>query len=552
MPVADSLTRQPVQAVFPAGIETGGYELEMFAVFRNETVHKLGGAFNRDFWAVDVPRAAQAYPALWHASLALAAVQQRVESLVDDDDDDDDDHDHDHDHDATINEPALAIPRQHYVFALAQFNKSIACMADRLRRADPLTYADKEMVMLTNVLYIGICNILGDLKQAIVHLKNTIDLIGEFRFGEDMTAHKSPRGILRYPELLAVLAYIDGQSGDFDEVPDRFEREYVISVPSYDSFSSMTEVYLGFLVIMYDGLKPLNYTDSCTYQARISILSGKLEEYRVRLADYESRLLQTGLPKADARCIAEIRLFLRYFDVYFGTWACTTRAGYIKAERQFEVLLDDIQQVLQGRQREAEEERHRRGPEPQQEEEAPPAPSLRARVREFSFCVSPGALLHEIARVAYTAPVRFRTQALMKRFPFKEGVLDSGFLAARHEAFTHFMLRAPQRTLPAQRRGSPALRWYADTASGPDGPFDGCRGCECIEGLFVCRDHRVQYFLLEDINGEQYVRLQSRYDRRYGLEGEVFDQAEAIVVSCLVIFAIFEAEAYISKLNLLR
>ncbi|KAJ3494067.1 hypothetical protein NLG97_g4318 [Lecanicillium saksenae] len=503
LPMAGGLIREPVTSPFPSRLETSGYELEMFSVFRNETVHSLG-TFNRDFWATSVPRAAQAYPSLWHACLALAAVQQRVKAPIDEDRPED---------------ASLAISQRHYVFALDQFNRSIACMADRLKKAEPLTYADKQIVLFTNVIYVGLCNILGDTKQAISHLKNITDLIGQFRFGEDTDTKSSSRGILPYPELLAVLAFMDGQSGDFDEIADRFEREFVVSVPSYESFSSVTEAYLAFLVIMFDGLKPLNYADHCTPLGRISLLTGKLEDYKVRLAEFEYRELHKGISKADLKCIAELRLYIRYFDAYFSTWSNTTRTGWIKAEFQFEQLLDDIQQVLLERRQETKMNFKSQNLESRDEL----LPALRTRAQSFAFCLTPSTLLHEILRVAFTPRARFKAQELMKRYPYQEGALDSDFLVGRYEAFTHFMLRARERTLPAQRHGCPTRRTYSDTAMDPDGPFNGSQDCECLEGAFICRDHRVQYFLIEVINGEEFLRVQSQYDRRYGLEGEVFE-----------------------------
>lgn len=513
LPVASRIIRQPAPAAYPAETETSMYELEMFAVFRSETVYRLG-TFNRDFWATDVPRAAQAYPALWHASLALAAVQQRITVPVDEG--------------GPEEGTALAISGRHYVFALNQFNKSIACVAERLKQATPLTYADQEMVLLTNVLYVAICNILGDIKQAISHVKNVTELIGQFRFGEGVNAQKHSGGMLRYPEFLALLAYIDGQSGDFDEITERFDREYVISVPSYDSFSTMTEAYLAFLVIMYDGLKPINYADHYTYEARISILTGKVEDYKIRLADYEYRKLKLGLSKADIKCIAELRLYLRYFDVYYGTWSTPSRSAFIRSEYQFEELLEDILKAQQERRQDTGQHAMNQKPGQQQEDARS---AVHTHVHAYSFCVSPAVMLHEILRVAFTSRVRFKTQALMKKYPFKEGALDSEFLVGRYEAFTHFMLRGRERTLPAQRQGKPTKRWHSDTAMGPDGPFNGLQDCECIEGVYICRDHRVQYFWLDTINGEDYLRVQSRYERRYGLEGEVFEYLAADDIS---------------------
>lgn len=500
----------------------------MFAVFRNDTVRRLG-TFNLDFWATDVPRAAQAYPALWHASLAMAAMQERVKAgaahLLSG---------------TEMSESALATSRHHYVFALDQFNKSIAHLSRRLAdgQRTPLTYADKEMVMLTNVLYVGICNSFGNIAQTLSHIKNTIDLIGRWRFGEECTAasaaglKRTPRGgMLRYNELLAVLAFIDGQSGDFDECIDRFQRDYAIAIPDIEVFSTMTDAYLSFLILVYDSLKPINYADTHTPRGRIQALQAMLESYKRRLSDYEQRRLSgAGLSKGDASAIWEIRLYLRYFDILFAhRLGATTRAAFIQGEAMFDTLLDDVDTVLSTRapykfhfgdytNDQPLPGQHRR----QQLQQLSAA--SRTKVHAFAFCPTPCGMIVDIARSSYTPRIRLKTQALMRKYRFKEGCRDREYTIARNEAFLQFMMRGPQRTLPMQRRGFPAQRQHPDTAMGADGrPFDGTQGCECLEGVYICRDHRVVIFELEMMDGEQYMRVRSPYEVRYGFAGELFE-----------------------------
>lgn len=501
----------PVQPVFPPGVETGGCEVAMFIIFATETVNRVSCTFNREFWVTDVPRAAHDYPPLWHACLALASLQQRSKSRIECGND-------------APSVFSLAKARDYYVFALDQFNKSIACLAACLRKGAAMTHEDKELVMLTNVVYIGICNVIGDTMQTLSHIKNTIELISHLHFGMDENNQPVTRslGPLRYTELLAVLAYIDGQSGDFDEVEDRFERDYVLQIPEHETFSTMTEAYLGFLVIMYDGLKPLNYADLFTSRERIAVLKDRMDEYKVRLTEYEQRRLRTGLAKDEAMAIAEIRLYLRYFEIYFLVWSNSTRAGWMESEFLFEEFLDDVDALMATRM----PYNRFNGMIPTEEhadDEVPEA--MRTRVHSFSFCVTPASMLHEVARVAWTPRVRFKAQALMKKYPFKEGCLDSDYLIARYDGFTHFMLRGPERTLSRQRQGCPAHRSMEDTAMTPEGPFDGCKGCECLNGEYICRDHRVHTFTVETIEGDQYFRVRSLYDERYGLDGEVFHYA---------------------------
>lgn len=70
------LLQQPHSSLYPDGISPNRLEIDLFGLFRTETVHSICGMLNKSFWSIDVPRAAQTYPALWQASLALAAIYE--------------------------------------------------------------------------------------------------------------------------------------------------------------------------------------------------------------------------------------------------------------------------------------------------------------------------------------------------------------------------------------------------------------------------------------------------------------------------------------------
>lgn len=57
---------------------------------------------------------------------------------------------------------------------------------------------------------------------------------------------------------------------------------------------------------------------------------------------------------------------------------------------------------------------------------------------------------------------------------------------------------------------------------GLNGPFDGFRECECVEGLWVCKDHVVYSFEVETIEGREYMRPRGLYEMRHELEGELY------------------------------
>lgn len=72
---AAALGHQPSQRLWPLDVSPSVEGREMFHFFRSEGVNQVVGYFDASFWTVDVLRAAQVYPAIWHAMLAMAAMQ---------------------------------------------------------------------------------------------------------------------------------------------------------------------------------------------------------------------------------------------------------------------------------------------------------------------------------------------------------------------------------------------------------------------------------------------------------------------------------------------
>ncbi|KAK2593207.1 tRNA-His guanylyltransferase [Conoideocrella luteorostrata] len=143
-------------------------EEQMFHLLCTEAAVKVAGAFDQDFWSVDVPRATQTYPAIWHASVSLAAVYKRVQ-----------------------NKDQTPESQQLYNFSLTQYNKSIQQLVFIDPQQAELSYQDQETLLLASILFTSICILQEDQETARVHIDSGIQLFNKWRFWEHSA--KSPK-----------------------------------------------------------------------------------------------------------------------------------------------------------------------------------------------------------------------------------------------------------------------------------------------------------------------------------------------------------------------
>lgn len=211
----------------PIYSQASDQERSVFYNFRTETVVRLSGVFNRDFWVSGLPMAAQAHPAIWHASLAIGSMQIYRDSLQ---------------------RVADMDPQSDmYEFALTHFNRAIATIvpmmqqqprrgsfshasqtanahaqAQTARAQTQAAYAqaanihaahayaahahaqaqaahaqaqaahacaaqatgDIDVVLLASVLFIAINNLLGDKDKASQHARSAMNLFQQWDFAE--------------------------------------------------------------------------------------------------------------------------------------------------------------------------------------------------------------------------------------------------------------------------------------------------------------------------------------------------------------------------------
>lgn len=141
-------------------------ERAIFFNFHTETVVRLSGVFNRDFWVSGLPSAAQTHPAIWHAGLAIGAMQIYRDSV----------------------QGVAAIDPQSdmYEFALTHFNRAISTIVPMMQPGSlaPKAVGDIDVVLLASVLFIAINNLLGDKEKSAQHAKSALALFQQWDFAE--------------------------------------------------------------------------------------------------------------------------------------------------------------------------------------------------------------------------------------------------------------------------------------------------------------------------------------------------------------------------------
>lgn len=156
------LVRQMMTALVPFYDQGTTRERSTFHLFHTQTIDAISGAFDHDFWNVILTRSMKSYKAVWHATLAVAALYER--SRIRDGTD-----------------IAEHFKKDFYNNALLQYSKSIQQLGIIMSRKK-LVYSDKEAILICNSLYIAICNLQGDTRSAYVHVYNGVRLFHFWKF----------------------------------------------------------------------------------------------------------------------------------------------------------------------------------------------------------------------------------------------------------------------------------------------------------------------------------------------------------------------------------
>lgn len=487
-PAPSLLVPQPCTAIFPNCSPPNNIELALFGIFCRSTVKLTSGPFNQSFWEVDVPRAAAAYPAMWHACIASAAIRLSITAET-----------------ATSGDrlqPSHPCPNsQYYILALHHFNKSVRGLAQVIaERGRHLSYADQEMAIMTNVLYVGITILLKDSRQMVSHFNNLLRLLESVRFGE----RRPPpdQVIMPHDTLFYQVLSLDGSIGGSEDVKSRFDRPWVVSTRSYKSFENMTQAYIAFLPILNPCLgEGLNLTPA---EMAVYIPPNMNAEYKAKvmrfkrqLEDLRSSTMQTFTKAEDeAAEIMTQLLELSFIDLKSGEF--DSREQLLRYHKKaYEPILDRIEYRLS-------------------QPSSGSSQDVYSHGVPFQYSPSYGCLLEFIASCAEFIPLRLCALDVMRKWPYNAAGSKSDDTIFFYEAVTKHGVTGAARTRACQLAGNPVIeRWQNGGLQ--DREFDGTKECECLADMYICRDHKRVEAVLQNTSEPRYIDIRSRYERRYDI-----------------------------------
>lgn len=161
-----NVQRQPTIPTWPIGVHYSREAVELFDYFRTNLVAQFAGSFDENFWTKSILQATALHPAVWHACNALAAVSRSYKLISD----------AKHMSKTGRRDPDTAI-------AIRQYSLSVRCLVQIVSKSD-LSLTDKEILLVTNMLFIILCRLRADMKEAYVHLYNGLKLFSQWGFAE--------------------------------------------------------------------------------------------------------------------------------------------------------------------------------------------------------------------------------------------------------------------------------------------------------------------------------------------------------------------------------
>ncbi|KAJ6788112.1 hypothetical protein PWT90_10869 [Aphanocladium album] len=184
------LLDQPAHASGPIYGGSSRAEKDAFFRFYNLTVKQVAGKTDTTFWKINLPQLSQAQPVLWHASLALSAMQLR-ETIPD--------------------KSALAhqTRQDHFKFALSQYSKSISQLVKLSGKTD-MTGQDQEAVLTACIVLSCFCLMQLENRDALIHSLYGLKLTRQWNFAKRATNPKlseSARSTADY--LTAMMKYFE-------------------------------------------------------------------------------------------------------------------------------------------------------------------------------------------------------------------------------------------------------------------------------------------------------------------------------------------------------
>lgn len=437
----------------------------MFNMLCGQTIKQVAGGFDHSFWSVDVLLATQVYPAIWHASLALAATHTRmkVASLPD-------------------SEATRVSKRKFHAFALREYNLAIQHLLAIAHKSNPLP-EDQETLLLSSLLFTGLSSLLGNMNEAIDHASNGLRVFYQWRYWERQPVSLPRQNCLIKPKSL-ISAYTDleiqfANRLDYVKRPP-WRGEGILPKPSEVPFASFTDAFFEFQPMLAGYVSEL----------KTNLILGRYEQamaaalaYRRAFAVWRAKFRQfKEVSKPQAAADKRAELFLTMFSTAFSIAhhldpgrsvadSAENRAAYYHvveiAEKLFKMKKEtsDPQEFI---------------------------------LPQFSFTTTFCEVLGCVGVVCKDRPLRRRVISLLKKWPQRDGMWDSRMIAGTIEAI---MTLEESMAEEMADDGSPT-------------------GCGCVAGTHICGEHRVCWHQVEfKASGKAKILMMTNEDVKYGRYG---------------------------------
>lgn len=440
-PPISLLTSQPCHPVSPPGMEPSESERNMFDLLCKTTVKHVSSVFDQSFWSLNMLRATQVYPAVWHACLAFAAVHMIYT--------------------APQHNTTLVKTQNLHTFALRQYNSSIRYII-RLNPEIIPTQEEQEMVLLVCMLFAGLSCLQSDICQSIVHSSNGIALFYRWKYwDQDTRPYRRHNCFLPGSSVAALITQFDAQFRnrarvDFPLKGINLHSAHTQTDSTLEAFTSAEEAFSDLQPLLTGMIEIMQHSGHCSNARRTLPPRDERYFYHQRFVAWRTKfdrlLLQSQKPQlSDSGTILLLECLSMAMGICLRVNFDASETAFDDFRSIFEQIVTLMEQLFK-------------------EESRIPAGTT-SRFCGLSFSLSICGLLSLVAINCRDGKVRRTAIALLRQFPQRGSTYNSEISVQICEAI-----------MKVEEDGHCR---------------NGSEKCKCVSGTFICCDHRVSLWTLE-------------------------------------------------------
>lgn len=420
---------------------------------------EISGGVKSDFWTKNLLQATYVYPAIWHAALALSAMYQRANSIL------------------NAEDPHFA--EDYSTFALKQYTTSIGfiiAMKEHSRVSGP----EQEMLLTASALYTGICLLRADFTQARTHAINAAKLSMQWRFLEEDLEHKSKEGVIGRANTRQLLRDVYYSFDTINSIPDEISAHFVAPIwHMTDPFASLNDAYYAYLNIHSGWTKIKDWEPEHIGTREASPPPGQMQKRQHALNIWAIRFnaylnLGTHTPE-DSFIIELLRLFHLFEDTFDILMIHRTPEIWVRNAHRWERIVKTAERLLEEDKKREDLRKSKRG--------------------FFYYTLSVQQVLRMTGFICRDGGIRRHVIKLLQQWRHCDGLWDNELSWKLVEA----KMLKEEKALAAATSGS----------------------CDCVPDIFFCLDHRVGLVTIELLeDGRISTKLKTGSEMRNGLPGE--------------------------------